>query len=139
MAGSPKKPHNNRPYSHTTKPPYLLLLPPNQLTMFHSLSLRRFFASFIFLVCSFYLSAQQPLPVAELRGVWIATVLNIDWPSAPGLPPERQQMEFDSLLDVLKAVERIMSSIGVAKIGFCRNGINFFVNFFVCPNQRSSI
>jgi uncharacterized lipoprotein YddW (UPF0748 family) len=45
-----------------------------------------------------------PPPVSEMRGAWIATVANIDWPSRPGLPPERQRMEFDSLLDVLKAM-----------------------------------
>jgi len=39
-----------------------------------------------------------------MRGVWIATIGNIDWPSQPGLSPERQQMEFDSILDVLKAM-----------------------------------
>ncbi len=61
-----------------------------------------FFAA-IFLV--FSLQAQQTTPpVAELRGVWVATVANIDWPSAPGLSPDRQRMEFDSLLDVLKAM-----------------------------------
>lgn len=48
---------------------------------------------------------QQPqAPVAEMRGAWISTVANIDWPSAPGLSPERQRAEFDSLLDVLKAM-----------------------------------
>lgn len=43
-------------------------------------------------------------PVAEMRGAWIATVANIDWPSRPGLSAERQRVEFDSLLDVLKAM-----------------------------------
>ena len=43
-------------------------------------------------------------PVTEMRGAWIATSFNIDWPSQPGLPIERQKMEFDSLLDVLKAM-----------------------------------
>ncbi len=55
--------------------------------------------------CAVSLSAQTyDLPAAELRGAWIATVENIDWPSRPGLPPERQRMEFDSILDVLKAL-----------------------------------
>lgn len=43
-------------------------------------------------------------PVAEMRGAWIATSFNIDWPSKPGLTVDRQKMEFDSLLDVLKAM-----------------------------------
>ncbi len=46
----------------------------------------------------------QTPPVAEMRGAWIATVFNIDWPSKPGLKVEQQKMEFDSLLDVLKAM-----------------------------------
>lgn len=39
-------------------------------------------------------------PVArEFRGVWIATVDNIDWPSKPGLPVATQQAELIALLD----------------------------------------
>ncbi len=52
----------------------------------------------------FVQNAAHAQPVNELRGVWIATVANIDWPSRQGLPPERQQAEFDSLLDVAKAM-----------------------------------
>lgn len=37
--------------------------------------------------------------VRELRGAWIATVDNINWPSQPGLPPEVQQAELEALLD----------------------------------------
>ncbi len=33
-----------------------------------------------------------PLP-REFRGVWVATVANIDWPSKPGLPTAQQQAE----------------------------------------------
>ena len=39
-----------------------------------------------------------PLP-REFRGVWIATVDNIDWPSKPGLPVDSQKAELLSLLD----------------------------------------
>ncbi len=35
----------------------------------------------------------------EFRGVWIATVFNLDWPSRPGLPAERQQQELVRILD----------------------------------------
>lgn len=45
-----------------------------------------------------------PEPLREFRGAWVATVANIDWPSAPGLPKETQQAELISLLDRLKAV-----------------------------------
>ena len=61
------------------------------------------------LACLFFLFFQhsalraQP-PIAEMRGAWVATVANIDWPSKPGLPADRQKAEFDSLLDVLRAM-----------------------------------
>jgi uncharacterized lipoprotein YddW (UPF0748 family) len=35
----------------------------------------------------------------EFRGVWVATVANIDWPSRPGLPADSQRAELVSLLD----------------------------------------
>jgi uncharacterized lipoprotein YddW (UPF0748 family) len=42
----------------------------------------------------------QPAPVArEFRAAWVATVANIDWPSAPGLPVAQQQEELRSLID----------------------------------------
>lgn len=41
---------------------------------------------------------QDPLK-SEFRGVWVATVNNIDWPSKPGLPVEEQKREFLKLLE----------------------------------------
>ncbi|GAA2852601.1 family 10 glycosylhydrolase [Streptosporangium fragile] len=38
-------------------------------------------------------------PKRQLRGVWIATVKNIDWPSRTGLTPARQQAEYVKILD----------------------------------------
>ncbi len=44
-----------------------------------------------------------PPPLArEFRGVWVATVANIDWPSKPGLPADAQKAEFVALLDVFQ-------------------------------------
>ena len=40
-----------------------------------------------------------PQPAREFRGVWIATVENIDWPSKPGLSTEQQKAELITLLD----------------------------------------
>ncbi|MCB1065900.1 MAG: family 10 glycosylhydrolase, partial [Verrucomicrobiae bacterium] len=40
-----------------------------------------------------------PEPRREFRGVWIATVYNLDWPSKPGLPVETQQAELLDILD----------------------------------------
>ncbi len=47
------------------------------------------------------LTAQsQNNPKHEMRAVWIATVLNIDWPSAKGLPVDVQKKELTELLDL---------------------------------------
>lgn len=46
------------------------------------------------------LTAQVVVPNYEFRGVWVATVENIDWPSRKGLPVEQQKAEFINLLDM---------------------------------------
>ncbi len=43
--------------------------------------------------------ADQAHPKRQLRGAWIATVGNWDWPSSPGLPAARQKAELAALLD----------------------------------------
>jgi uncharacterized lipoprotein YddW (UPF0748 family) len=48
-------------------------------------------------------------PKRQLRGVWIATVHNLDWPSKPGLPPERQKAEYLKILD--NAVKRRLNAV----------------------------
>ncbi len=40
-----------------------------------------------------------PAPVREFRGVWLATVNNLNWPSRPGLSSAQQQAELIALLD----------------------------------------
>ena len=40
-----------------------------------------------------------PAVPREFRGVWVATVGNIDWPSKPGLSTEEQQLELLGILD----------------------------------------
>ncbi|MFC4032166.1 glycoside hydrolase family 10 protein [Streptomyces polygonati] len=45
----------------------------------------------------------------ELRGMWIASVANTDWPSAPGLPPAEQRRELLDLLDL--ALERRLNAV----------------------------
>ncbi|MEB3197685.1 MAG: family 10 glycosylhydrolase [Candidatus Sericytochromatia bacterium] len=45
-------------------------------------------------------TGQEPPELArECRAAWIASVSNIDWPSRPGLPVERQKAELQALLD----------------------------------------
>src|SRR5690348_17221984 len=39
----------------------------------------------------------------DLRGIWIASVTNIDWPSRPGLTPAEQQAELVAYYDLAVA------------------------------------
>jgi uncharacterized lipoprotein YddW (UPF0748 family) len=45
-----------------------------------------------------------PRAEREFRGVWVATVGNIDWPSKPGLTTEEQQREALAILDTVQAL-----------------------------------
>ncbi|MBK3644682.1 glycoside hydrolase family 10 protein [Streptomyces sp. MBT33] len=45
----------------------------------------------------------------EMRGVWVATVANRDWPSKPGLTADRQRTELIALLD--RAVEDRLNTV----------------------------
>ena len=50
-------------------------------------------------------SACVPPPVVrEFRGVWVATVGNLDWPSDPGLSTAEQKVELLALLDRAQAL-----------------------------------
>jgi uncharacterized lipoprotein YddW (UPF0748 family) len=49
-----------------------------------------------------------PVP-REFRGVWIATVDNIDWPSRAGLPVDSAKGELFALLD--RAVARRLNAV----------------------------
>ena len=40
-----------------------------------------------------------PTLVREFRGVWVATVANMDWPSRPGLPADSARLELVRILD----------------------------------------
>lgn len=48
------------------------------------------------------LTFQMPEMPREFRGVWIATVANIDWPISPDDSYEKQKRDFISLLDYYK-------------------------------------
>ncbi len=54
--------------------------------------------TFVFVIQT--LSAQAPK--REFRGVWVATVANIDWPSKPGLSTSEQQKEIIEIVDLHK-------------------------------------
>ena len=46
----------------------------------------------------------MPAPRRELRGVWVATVANIDWPSRPGLPTDSARAELTAIFDRAEAL-----------------------------------
>lgn len=48
-------------------------------------------------------TAPPPVP-REFRGVWVATVGNMDWPSKPGLSTEQQKSELIAILDTVVAL-----------------------------------
>jgi uncharacterized lipoprotein YddW (UPF0748 family) len=55
---------------------------------------------FIFLISEISCAQKSNIsPKREFRGIWVATVGNIDWPSKPGLSTEVQKQELISLLD----------------------------------------
>ena len=43
----------------------------------------------------------QTTPKREMRGIWISTVSNIDWPSKPGLAANQLKSEADAIMDQL--------------------------------------
>lgn len=58
----------------------------------------------IFFLCFFswivFSDAQTNYPKYEFRGVWVATVNNIDWPSQPGLTTDQQKKEVIDILNM---------------------------------------
>lgn len=65
------------------------------------------FLSITFLQCTRKLPAPSPtisenfrtqFPKREMRGVWVATIENIDWPSGKGLSPDAQRSEFSEMI-----------------------------------------
>ncbi len=52
----------------------------------------------VLVLCTLYAGAQQPM--SEFRGVWLATVDNIDWPARGDYNPESQKREYIRQLDM---------------------------------------
>ena len=66
----------------------------------------RVFSTLLVLATGVPAGAADPPPVPrEFRGVWVATVSNIDWPSKKGLPAETQQAELRAILDKAVALK----------------------------------
>ncbi|MFN4975808.1 MAG: glycoside hydrolase family 10 protein [Bacteroidota bacterium] len=57
-------------------------------------------AAMLGIACCFSSLAQSISPNYEFRGVWVATVENIDWPKSKQLSPEEQRASFIRLLDM---------------------------------------
>jgi len=49
-------------------------------------------------------SVTPPTLPREFRGIWVASVKNLDWPSRPGLATAQQQAELVGLLEQAKAL-----------------------------------
>jgi uncharacterized lipoprotein YddW (UPF0748 family) len=62
---------------------------------------KTFIPLIVFVLFSSLISQSIP-PKREFRAAWIATVINLDWPSANTLTTSQQQQELISLLDELK-------------------------------------
>lgn len=61
-----------------------------------------FLALFLSIVSASTLNAQQEIKIApkrEFRGIWVATVTNIDWPSRQGLSVDQQKQELIAILE----------------------------------------
>jgi uncharacterized lipoprotein YddW (UPF0748 family) len=62
----------------------------------------KFWISLIILTFAITKVKSNSHPKREFRAVWVATVANIDWPSAPGLPSDTQKQEVINILDMHK-------------------------------------
>ncbi|MES2828932.1 MAG: family 10 glycosylhydrolase [Bacteroidota bacterium] len=71
-------------------------------------------------ICLFSQNTSKIAPKREFRGVWVATVTNIDWPSKPGLSADVQKQEFIGLLERHKAngINAIMLQVRPAADAF---------------------
>ncbi|MBA4251677.1 MAG: hypothetical protein C0425_08610 [Chlorobiaceae bacterium] len=54
--------------------------------------------------CFTNIYTQTPTPKWEVRGAWVASVSNLDWPTSPSISSEAQMAQLITLLDSLKNV-----------------------------------
>lgn len=64
--------------------------------------MKSFVSLCFFLICISSFVFSQIAPQYEFRGVWVASVENIDWPSRKGLSVDSQKAEFIHLLEMHK-------------------------------------
>lgn len=65
--------------------------------------------NYVYTISSRNTSLSTTTPRTEFRALWSASVLNIDWPSKPGLSVETQRAELRALLDL--AVSRNLNAV----------------------------
>jgi uncharacterized lipoprotein YddW (UPF0748 family) len=76
----------------------------NDKNIFMNRNLLAQIVSIVFLIIGIASSTySQTYPKREMRAFWIASVENIDWPSAKSLTTDEQQKEMIELLDLVKA------------------------------------
>ena len=59
---------------------------------------------FLLIACLLVSFTVQAQPKYEFRAVWVATVVNIDWPSKPGLSTDAQKREIIDILNLHKSL-----------------------------------
>jgi uncharacterized lipoprotein YddW (UPF0748 family) len=64
--------------------------------------MKKYLTAFLIFNCSFFICRLSAQPKYEFRGVWVATVDNIDFPSIKFLSSDSQKAEFINLLDMHK-------------------------------------
>lgn len=62
--------------------------------------MKNIFLAVCIVFCSLFVTKTKAQPIFEFRGVWVASVENIDWPSRKGLSVDEQKAEFIKLLDM---------------------------------------
>ncbi|MBW3130918.1 glycoside hydrolase family 10 protein [Hymenobacter profundi] len=79
----------------------------------------------VWLLLSGAVQAQDAPPKRELRGVWIASVANIDWPSRPGLTADQQRNEYRRMLDRQQrtGINAVFVQVRPAADAFYRSGL----------------
>jgi len=64
--------------------------------------MKKYIILFLFLFLPISLFSQTVPPKREFRAAWIATVINLDWPSSNGLSATQQKQELINILNELK-------------------------------------
>ena len=92
-----------------------------------------FFLAFFVAVPVYLRSQIKSNPKREFRGVWVATVANIDWPSKPGLSSDIQKAELIRIFDdhQKSGINAIMLQIRPATDAFYGRGRELWSRFLL--------